>query len=334
MSRAQPHPLSIAPMMDRTDRHYRAMARVLTRRTLLYTEMVTTGAILHGDRDRHLDFNASEHPLVLQLGGDDPGALAECAAIAEQWGYDEVNLNVGCPSPRVQKGNFGVCLMGQPSRVADCVRAMRAATRLPVGVKHRIGFDEQDSYELMLAFVDVVADAGCDRFTVHARKAWLNGLSPKDNRTIPPLRYDEVIRLKAERPSLLIEINGGICDLTETQRLLAVTDGVMIGRAAWDNPWLLQAADQQLYGEPNPSVMSRSAAVLAHLPYVEAMLQRGSRLHHLTRPMLTLFRGQPGGKRWRRHISTHAHKSGAGVEVLTDALAIVMDRQAITAGAA
>lgn len=318
--RATVHPLSVAPMMDRTDRHYRALARRLTKRTLLYTEMVNTNAILHGDRARHLDFNAAENPLVLQLGGDDPAALAECARIATDWGYHEVNLNVGCPSDRVQKGNFGVCLMGQPELVARCVSAMRNATTLPISVKHRVGFDDQDSYEEMLNFVDVVADAGCDRFTVHARKAWLSGLSPKENRNIPPLQYEVVHRLKRERPGLLIEINGGLKTLDATVEQLNHTDGVMIGRAAWDTPWMLHDADTRLYGETTNPAQTREDAVRAHLPYVATMLERGTRLHHLTRPMLLLFHGQPGGRVWRRHISTHAHRPGADVQVLEDAL--------------
>ncbi len=310
-------------MMDRTDRHYRAFARVLTRRTLLYTEMVSMGAILHGDKSQHLGYDAAEHPVVLQLGGDDPVALAECARIAADWGYDEINLNVGCPSDRVQRGNFGVCLMAQPELVARCVAAMRAAVPLPVGVKHRLGFDDQDSYESMRNFVDIVADAGCDRFSVHARKAWLKGLSPKANRNIPPLRYDLVWRLKSERPDLLIEINGGILDLATTQQQLAHVDGVMVGRAAWDTPWTLHDADTRLYGEAENPALTRHDAVLAHLPYVEKMLAEGVRLHHLTRPMLLLFHGQPGGRAWRRHISTTAHHTGAGLEVIIDALALV-----------
>ncbi len=326
MTRATPHPLSVAPMMDRTNRHYRAFARTLTRRTLLYTEMVTTGAILFGDKERHLDFDAAEHPLVLQLGGDDPDALAQCAVIAERWGYDEINLNVGCPSDRVQRGNFGVCLMAQPERVAACVVAMRAATSLPVGVKHRIGFDELDTYDHMRRFVDIVAESGCDRFTVHARKAWLQGLSPKANRNIPPLRHDEVWRLKQERPDLLIESNGGILELDTLEAHLAHVDGVMIGRAAWDNPWMLAQADTRLYGEAEDPAPSRHAAVRAHIPYIEAQLARDVRLHHLTRPMLLLFAGQPGGKRWRRFLSTHVHAEGAGIDVVHAALETVPDQ--------
>lgn len=322
-TRATAHPLSIAPMMDRTDRHFRALARVLSKRVLLYTEMVTTGALLHGDRDRHLDYDASEHPLVLQLGGDDPEALATCAKIAAERGYDEINLNVGCPSDRVQRGNFGVCLMGQPELVATCVAAMRDAVDLPVSVKHRIGFDDRDSYAEMRRFVDVVAEAGCDRFTVHARKAWLQGLSPKANRNVPPLRYDEVWRLKQERPDLLIEINGGVRTLDETVAQLDHVDGVMIGRAAWDQPWMLHDVDTRLYGAEHDPCPSRHDAVRAHLPYIERMLAAGVRLHHLTRPMLLLFHGQRGGRVWRRHISTNGHRPGAGVEVVEQALALV-----------
>ena len=326
-SRATVHPLSVAPMMDRTNRHYRAFARTLTRRVLLYTEMVTTGAIIFGDRSRYLDYDASEHPLVLQLGGDDPEAMATCARIAEDMGYDEVNINVGCPSDRVQRGNFGVCLMGQPETVARCVEAMRAAVSIPVSVKHRIGFDELDRYEDMLNFVDVVKESGCDRFTVHARKAWLQGLSPKQNRNVPPLRYDEVHRLKRERPELIIEINGGILDLPSVEEHLQHTDGVMVGRAAWDNPWFMARADTTLYGAESDPAETRHDAVRAHLPYIEAMLARGERLHHLTRPMLLLFAGQPGGKRWRRHLSEHGHAPDSGLQVLLDALALVPEHR-------
>ncbi|HAN31812.1 MAG TPA: tRNA dihydrouridine(20/20a) synthase DusA [Myxococcales bacterium] len=323
MRRATEHPLSVAPMMDRTNRHYRAFARTLTRRTLLYTEMVTTGAILFGDHKRHLAFDTSENPLVLQLGGDEPEALARCARLAEELGYDEINLNVGCPSDRVQRGNFGVCLMGQPELVAKCVAAMREAVKVPVSVKHRIGFDDKDNYEDMLHFVDVVSQSGCDRFTVHARKAWLQGLSPKQNRNIPPLRYEDVHRLKRERPELLIEINGGITDLSTVQKELKHSDGVMVGRAAWDNPWMLARVDTLLYGAEADPAKTRHDAVRAHLPYIERMLDVGERLHHLTRPMLLIFAGQPGGKKWRRHLSEHGHASEAGLQTLLDALALV-----------
>ena len=309
-------------MMDRTDRHCRYLLRQMSRHALLYTEMVTTGALLHGDRDRLLAFSAAERPLVLQLGGDEPAALARCAEMAAAWGYDEINLNVGCPSDRVQRGRFGVCLMGSPEVVAEAVAAMRAACVLPVGVKHRIGFDDRDSYGELRRFVEVVAAAGCDRFVVHARKAWLKGLSPKENREIPPLRHDEVRRLKAELPHLRIECNGGVRDLDETKAHLEHVDGVMIGRAAWDTPWLFADADRAIFGAENPH-SSRHAVARAMLPYIEAQLASGTRLHPLTRPMLQLFHSQPGGRRWRRHISENGTRRGAGVEVLRQALALV-----------
>ncbi|MEL7332566.1 MAG: tRNA dihydrouridine(20/20a) synthase DusA, partial [Cyanobacteria bacterium J06560_2] len=242
-------PLSIAPMMDRTDRHYRYFMRQITRRTLLYTEMVTSMAIHYGDLERLLGFTAIETPLVLQVGGDDPTLLAECARRAAEFGYSEINLNVGCPSDRVQSGNFGACLMAQPEKVADCIAAMMAAADLPVSVKHRIGIDELDRYEDMAHFVTVVSATGCQRFSVHARKAWLQGLSPKDNRTVPPLRYDDVHRLKRDFPHLQIEINGGFEALTDVKDQLQWVDGVMIGRAAYDNPYLFATADQEIFGE-------------------------------------------------------------------------------------
>ena len=257
--------------------------------------------------------------MVLQLGGDDPATLAQCAKMAEAWGYDEVNLNVGCPSDRVQRGRFGVCLMGFPEVVAEAVAAMRAACSLPVGVKHRIGFDDRDSYEEMRHFVDTVAAAGCDRFVVHARKAWLKGLSPKENREVPPLRHEDVRRLKLERPQLLIECNGGVRSLDEAADHLQHVDGVMIGRAAWDDPWLLSDADRAIYGADNPQV-SRHELVRAMLPYVEQQLATGERLHPLLRPMLLLFRAQSGGRRWRRYLSEVNTGPGAGVEVIEQAL--------------
>lgn len=323
-SRARRYPLSVAPMMDRTDRHFRFLLRQLTRETLLYTEMVTTGALLHGDRGRHLDFDAEERPLALQLGGDDPRELRACARLAADRGYDEVNLNVGCPSERVRKGNFGVCLMAEPRRVADAVAAMRGAVSLPVSVKHRIGFDELDRYEDMARFVDTVAAAGCDRFTVHARKAWLSGLNPKENRTVPPLRYREVHRLKRDFPDLLVEINGGVRSLAEVREHLAHVDGVMMGRAAYENPFLLAAADRELFGaEAIPP--SRRVVVEALLPYVERRLREGIPLKHLTRHLLHLFSGRPGARSWRRVLSERSHLDGAGLEVITEALVGIPD---------
>jgi tRNA-dihydrouridine synthase A len=313
-------PLSVAPMMDRTDRHFRAFLRRITRRTLLYSEMITTGAVLHGDREHLLGFSPEERPLALQLGGDDPGELARAAALAAEWGYDEVNLNVGCPSDRVQKGRFGACLMAEPERVAAAVAAMRDAVDLPVTVKHRLGIDDADRYEDMHRFVVTVAAAGCDRFSVHARKAWLSGLSPKENRTVPPLRYEAVHRLKRELPHLVIEINGGILDLAAArQHLAAGVDAVMIGRAAYDDPYLLAAADRDLFADPAPAP-SRREVIEAFLPYVEDRLRRGDPLKRLTRHVLGLFAGRPGARAWKRHLAENAHRDGAGPEVLLAAM--------------
>ena len=314
--------LSVAPMMQRTDRHFRMFLRGLTRRTLLYTEMVTTGAILHGDRARHLGFSEAERPLALQLGGDDPGALAECARIAAGEGYDEVNLNVGCPSDRVQSGRFGACLMAEPEAVARAVEAMRAAVEVPVTVKHRIGIDDLDRYEDMRRFVDVVAEAGADRFSVHARKAWLKGLSPKQNRTVPPLRYEDVYRLKAERPELVVELNGGVTTLEAVGEHLRSVDAVMVGRAAYDDPMMLAEADARVFGEAAVAV-DRFGAVEAVLPYVERVLAEGGRLHWVSRHLLGVFAGQRGTGVWKRQIGGRATQPGAGTEVLVEALAAV-----------
>ena len=306
-------------MMDWTDRHYRFFMRQLTRRTLLYTEMVTTGALLHGDRARHLDYSAAERPLALQLGGDDPAALAECARLAQDWGYSEVNLNVGCPSSRVQNGNFGACLMMEPHRVAEAVAAMKAAVSLPVTVKHRIGVDDRDRYEDMENFVRTVAEAGADRFSVHARKAWLKGLSPKQNRTVPPLRYDDVYQLKVTLPELAIEINGGVKSFEDVDKHLEHVDGVMIGRAAYENPYLFASADARFYGETAPPPTRREVAE-AMLPYIERWTTEGLYLGHLTRHMLNLFAGQPGARAWRRYLSENAHKPGANADTVRRAL--------------
>jgi tRNA-dihydrouridine synthase A len=311
-------------MMDRTDRHFRSLLRRLTRETLLYTEMVTTGALLHGDRERHLDFDDEERPLALQLGGDDPRELTTCARLAAERGYDEINLNVGCPSDRVQKGHFGVCLMAEPRRVADAVAAMRDAVALPVSVKHRIGFDELDRYEDMARFVEIVAAAGCDRFTVHARKAWLSGLDPKENREAPPLRYAEVHRLKRDFPDLLVEVNGGVRSLAEVREHLRQVDGVMIGRAAYEEPFLLATVDRELFGSDAPT-RSRRAVVQTFLPYVERRLREGVTLQHLTRHLLHLFTGRPGARAWRRALSERSHLPGAGIEVIAQALAGIPD---------
>lgn len=312
--------LSVAPMMDRTDRHYRWLLRQITRHTLLYTEMVTAHALLRGDRGRLLAYDPIEHPVALQLGGDDPVMMAECAEIAQKLGYDEVNINVGCPSDRVQSGCFGAILMDRPERVADIVTAMRDATTLPVTVKHRIGVDDRDSYEDMKRFVDIVADAGADRFSVHARKAWLSGLSPKENRNIPPLRYEEVWRLKAERPDLDIEINGGICTLDQAEEHLEHVDAVMIGRAVYDDPWLLRDADQRFFTSSRGLAPTRDDLVERLRVYAECELAAGERFGPIARHVLNLFNGQPGARQWRRHLSTHAFRPDADATVLYDAL--------------
>ncbi|GHF48616.1 tRNA-dihydrouridine synthase A [Deinococcus metalli] len=319
-----PHTLSVAPMMDWTDRHCRAFHRTLTRRALLYTEMVTTGAIIHGDRERHLGFGAAEHPVALQLGGSDAPALAECARIAQDWGYDEVNLNCGCPSDRVSSGSFGACLMGTPDVVARAVEAMRSATTLPVTVKHRIGIDDLDSYDHLTAFVRTVADAGCGTFIVHARKAWLSGLSPKQNREIPPLRHDVVQQLKADFPHLTVVLNGGVLSLDAAQDALGWADGVMIGRAAYQEPFILARADQDIFGEDTAPVTRRDA-IEAFMPYVAAQLERGQPLPRMMKHTLGLFAGQPGARHWKRTLSEQGHRPGAGLDVVREALAGVPD---------
>ncbi|MBB3229294.1 tRNA dihydrouridine(20/20a) synthase DusA [Halomonas stenophila] len=322
---------SVAPMMDWTTRDYRAFARTLTRRALLYTEMVTTGAILHGSpRVRFLGHGPVEHPLALQLGGSDAGELAECAAIAEEWGYDEVNLNVGCPSDRVQNNLIGACLMAHPGKVAAAVEAMRAAVSIPVTVKCRIGIDDQDEDADLARFIDTVAEAGCEVFIVHARKAWLEGLSPKENRDVPPLNYPRVHRLKAQHPELHIGINGGLKTLDDCREQLSQVDSVMVGREAYQNPWLLAGVDRRLYGEPGPAA-SRHAAAEALRPYIASRLEEGARLNHLTRHLLGLFQGCPGGRKFRRHLSEHAHREGAGLAVFDDALGLVAEQEAAPA---
>ncbi|PSN18687.1 tRNA dihydrouridine(20/20a) synthase DusA [filamentous cyanobacterium CCP5] len=306
-------------MMDRTDRHYRYFMRQITRRTVLYTEMVTAQAILHGDLERLLGFTPDEKPLILQVGGDDPQQLARCAQIAADFGYDGINLNVGCPSDRVKSGNFGACLMAQPQRVADCVAEMMAASPLPVSVKHRIGIDDLDAYEDMAEFVAIVSATGCRQFSVHARKAWLQGLSPKENRDVPPLRYGDVYRLKQEFPDLFIEINGGFKTLETVQAQLNSVDAVMIGRAAYDNPYLFALVDQLLFDEPTPP-LSRHQVVEAMLPYIDYWSGKGLKLNKIPRHMLMLFSGCPGSRAWKRTLTELSCKPGAGVEVIHQAI--------------
>jgi tRNA-dihydrouridine synthase A len=315
---------SIAPMMDWTDRHCRFFHRLLTRRALLYTEMLTTGAVLHGDRERLLGFDTTEHPVALQLGGSEPDALAQCARIGEAFGYDEINLNVGCPSDRVQEGRFGACLMAEPRLVGDCIAAMKAAVKIPVTVKCRIGIDEQDPDEALFSFTDIVKAAGSDAVIVHARKAWLKGLSPRENREVPPLDYAIVHRLKAAHPDLAIVLNGGIASLEQAQENIGRLDGVMMGRAAYQEPWRLLAADPSFFGEPAPFASAKEAA-LALTPYIERERAKGVRLHAIARHVLGLFRAVPGARAFRRHLATEAVRPGAGASVMADALALVMD---------
>ncbi len=315
------HPISIAPMMDRTDRHYRWMMRMISRRVLLYTEMITPNAIIFGDREKLLGHDL-EAPVSLQLGGDDPEALATAAKIGQDWGYTEINLNIGCPSDRVQSGNFGACLMKTPDVVARAVASVQAAVDVEVTVKHRIGVDELDRYEDMLNFVDTVAASGCKRFSVHARKAWLQGLSPKENRDIPPLRYDEVYRLKTEHPQLDIEINGGIKTMDAAEAHLQHVDAVMIGRAAYDDPYMFAEVDRRFYGDDRASITPKQV-VTQMADYAETRLLAGDKLNSVTRHMLHLFSGQPGARAWRRHLSENVWRPGSSPQVLLDALDFV-----------
>jgi len=313
---------SIAPMMDWSDHNCRYFWRLLTRQALLYTEMVTTAALINGDRERFLHFNPEEHPVALQLGGSDPQDLARCARWAQEWGYDEVNLNCGCPSDRVQSGMFGACLMARPELVADYVRAMRDSCDIPVTVKHRIGIDHMDSYGQLLDFIAPVAAAGCPVFIVHARKAWLQGLSPKENREIPPLNYPWVYQLKRDLPQLGIVLNGGIQSLRECQDHLQHVDGVMLGREAYQNPWMLAQVDETLFGMDKPA-HSRDDVIAALLPYTQRQLERGAQLNHITRHILGLYQGVPGARKFRRHLSENAYRKGAGIDVLAQAHALV-----------
>lgn len=314
-------------MMEWTDRHCRFFHRLLTRQALIYTEMLATGAVLHGDRARLLGFDPFEHPVALQLGGCDSRELAQSARVGEDFGYDEINLNVGCPSDRVQEGRFGACLMAEPSLVGDCVDAMKTAVKVPVTVKCRIGIDEQNPDEALFAFTSAVKMAGVDALIVHARKAWLKGLSPRENREVPPLDYALVRRLKAAYPELEIVLNGGIATLDQAQVELGALDGVMMGRAAYQEPWRLLDVDPLIFGAPAPFASSKDAAV-GLIPYIERELERGVRLHAITRHVLGLFRTVPGARAFRRHLATEAFKPGAGATVMADALALVLDRGA------
>ncbi|MFA7262497.1 MAG: tRNA dihydrouridine(20/20a) synthase DusA [Caulobacter sp.] len=320
------HRLSVAPMMDWTDRNCRAFHRTLTRRALLYTEMVTTGAVLHGDRDRLLGYDPVEHPVALQLGGSDPADLAASARIGEDFGYDEINLNVGCPSDRVQSGRFGACLMREPELVADCMAAMKAAVAVPVTVKCRIGVDDQDPEESLFRLVDLSAAAGVTTFVVHARKAWLRGLSPKENRDVPPLDHPLVYRLKRERPALTIVLNGGVASLDEALAHLDQVDGVMLGRAAYHEPAILGGVDARIFGEGE--AVDPVEAVARYRPYIAGRLAGGFHLAGMTRHMLGLFHGRPGARAWRRILTVEGSKAGAGLEVLDAALAAVTDAAA------
>jgi tRNA-dihydrouridine synthase A len=323
-SQVSGHRFSVAPMMDWTDRYDRFFLRLISRHALLYTEMVTSGAVLHGDRERLLGFELEQHPVALQLGGSDPGDLAEAARIGEGFGYDEINLNVGCPSDRVQSGRFGACLMAEPETVARCVAAMRAAVSIPVTVKCRIGIDDQDEDHALDRFVACVRATGCATFIVHARKAWLEGLSPKQNRDIPPLNYDRVYRLKQTHRDLTIVINGGISELAQVDRHLGLVDGVMLGRTAYQDPYLLADVDRRYFGCTD-APPSRNEIVEQLIPYVDRRLAEGVRLNQITRHILGLYQGVPGAKVWRRHLSQNAHLPGAGSTVIREAVDRVAD---------
>ncbi|MCA6108270.1 tRNA dihydrouridine(20/20a) synthase DusA [Bradyrhizobium cenepequi] len=320
--KSQHYRFSVAPMMDWTDTRCRVFHRRLSRRARLYTEMLTTGAVIHGDRVRLLGFDASEHPVALQLGGSDPRELATAARVGEDFGYDEINLNVGCPSDRVKDGRFGACLMAEPALVAEGVAAMKCAVRVPVTVKCRIGIDDQDPELALDTLARSVIEAGADALVVHARKAWLNGLSPKENRDIPPLDYDCVYRLKAAMPDVPIIINGGIASLDEAKRHLAHVDGVMLGRAAYQEPWRLLSVDPDLFDEAAPHATMQDA-LEAMIPYIEEQLARGTRLHAITRHFVGVFFGVPGARAFRRHLAEHGTRPGAGADVLREAIALI-----------
>ena len=315
--------LSVAPMLDWTDRDFRYLLRLISKHTLLYTEMVTTGALIHGDRQRFLAHDATEYPLALQLGGSDPTALVECAKMGEDAGYSEINLNVGCPSDRVQSGSFGACLMAEPQLVAEGVAAMKNAVSIPVTVKTRLGIDEQDSYQFLTDFIDAVSAAGCETFILHARKAWLKGLSPKENRDVPPLDYERVYQVKKDYPELHIDINGGIHSLIEVQEHLKHVDGTMVGRAIYHDPYLLADVDNVIFNQRSDRILSRHEVIEKMLPYIEQRMKQGRPLKSITRHLLGLFQGQPGARRWRRHLSENAHLPDAGIHTLQQALSLV-----------
>lgn len=316
--------VSVAPMMDWTDPHCRYFHRLLSRHVTLYTEMITTGALIYGERERFLKYHSSEHPVALQLGGSEPEALAQCAKMAEDAGYDEVNLNVGCPSDRVQSGQFGASLMAHPQRVADCVAAMKQAVAIPVTVKHRIGIDDLDSYALLHRFVDLSQQAGCDGFIVHARKAWLSGLSPKQNRDVPPLQYETVYQLKRDFPDSFIEINGGITDLAQVEQHLQHVDSVMIGREFYQNPYLLAQVDQLFYQAELPP-LTRHQVLEALIDYIDQHVADGGRVVHVTRHIMGLFHGQPKGKLFRRFLSENACRSDATTALLREVMQQIPD---------
>ena len=320
--------VSVAPMMGWTDRHARYFLRLITRHTWLYTEMVNTGAMLNnrqtiGEQKRFLAHHFDEHPLALQLGGSDPDDLAQCAGMVEDAGFDEVNLNVGCPSDRVRSGNFGACLMADPELVADCVHAMKTRVSIPVTVKCRIGIDDMEGYEPLQNFIDRVAESGCQTFVVHARKAWLQGLSPKQNRDVPPLKYEFVHRLKQDRPELTIVINGGIKDIAVSRQQLEHVDGVMIGREAYYNPYMLSNVDRDIFKSSDAVIKSRDEIVLQMLDYIDQQVSTGTELHSITRHMLGLYHACPGAKSWRHHLSEQAHREGADSTVVREALQFV-----------
>lgn len=315
-------------MLECTDRFCRYFLRLISKHTVLYTEMVTTGALLHGDADYHLRMDPIEHPVALQLGGSEPQALAKASKLGAQYQYNEINLNCGCPSDRVQNGRFGACMMKEAELVADCVSAMQDSVNLPITIKHRIGVDDQDSYQFLCDFVGTISDRGCNTFIVHARKAWLNGLSPKQNREIPPLKYERVYQLKKDFPGLEIVINGGITSIESSKQHLQYVDGVMIGREAYSNPYLLAAVDREIYGQPG-DIITRREICNAFLDFVEDELTHGSKLHYMTRHILGLFHGVPGARQFRRHISENVHKPQAGIDILTTALEKIPGEQFI-----